>query len=212
VIECSYNVQSCSAASNQVTVETSKSLSHRDRMRRVVLLCCAVARNVAYYRAGWVAEVQPLLSRRHPNTSFWRQVNGNFFDIAVLDCCKLFGDLNETPLKRVGKHHWRRVASNPDDFETRLHAQLSTDSAGFTEVIRKIRDYRDRFVAHLDDELKMFPPELDTARKAVTFYHRHIVECEARPGELAALPSVDEFARGDDQCTQEAVGIFRKNL
>jgi hypothetical protein len=81
-------------------------LPHRDRVRRVVLLCCAFARNVAYYRAGWADRAQPLLSELHPHASFWRQVNGNFLDMAVLDWCKLFGDPKETPRKRLAKHHW----------------------------------------------------------------------------------------------------------
>ena len=61
-------------------------LPHRDRVRRVVLLCASFGRNAAYYRAGWGGEAQPLLSERHPDTSFWRQVNANFLDMAVLDC------------------------------------------------------------------------------------------------------------------------------
>ena len=47
---------------------------------------------------------------------------------------------------------------------------------------------------------------------AVIFYHRHIVEVEAKPGDLAGLPSVDEFARGDGQSTQLAEEVYRGNL
>jgi hypothetical protein len=195
-----------------VTSEESEPLPHRDRMRRVVLLCCAFARNVAFYRAAWTDQAQPLLSKRHPEASFWRQVNGNFLDMAVLDWCKLFGDQKDTPYRRLGKHHWRRVVSDPEKFEARLLVQLNTNAEGIAALITKMRDYRDKFVAHLDDELTMYLPELDAAREAVTFYYRYIVECEAEPGELAGLPGVHEFAHGDDQCTQEAVQIYRRNL
>jgi hypothetical protein len=181
-------------------------------MRRVVLLCCAFARNVAFYRAGWAEQAQPLLSKRHPQAPFWRQVNGNFFDMAVLDWCKLFGDQKDTPHRRLGKHHWRRAVSNPEEFGTRLLVRLDTNAEGFAALITKMREYRDKFVAHLDDELTMNPPELGPAREAITFYYRHIVECEAKPGELVGLPGVQEFLRGDDQCAHEAAQIYRMNL
>jgi hypothetical protein len=153
----------------------SEPLLRRDRIRRVGLLCCAFARNVAFYRAGWADHAQPLLSERHPKGSFWRQVNSNFFDMAVLDWCKLFGDPKEIPRKKLGKHHWRRVVSDPNGFEIRLLAQLSTDAEGFAALIAKMRGYRDKFVAHLDNERIMYLPELEAAHIAVTFYYRHIV-------------------------------------
>jgi len=187
-------------------------LPRRDRIRRVAILCCAFARNVAFYRAGWSDEAQPLLSEYHPKVSFWRQVNGNFFDMAVLDWCKLFGDQKETPRKRLGKHHWRQVVSDSEAFEARLHARLETDTEGFAALITKMRDYRDTFVAHLDSDIKINLPELEAARVAVAFYYRHIVEAEARPGDLTGLPTVDDFARGDCQCTQDAAEVYRVNL
>ena len=184
-------------------------LSRRDRLRRVAMLCCAFARNVAFYRAGWSDEAQPLLSEYHPKASFWRQVNSNFFDMAVLDWCKLFGDQKETPRKRLGKHHWRKMVSDPEEFEGRLLAQLATDAEGFASLITKMRDYRDTFVAHLDNELIMNLPEFEPAHVAVTFYHRHIVESEAKPGDLTGLPSAHQFTLGDGQCTQEAMQVYR---
>nr|WP_294566448.1 hypothetical protein [uncultured Rhodopila sp.] len=189
--------------------ESPEPLPHRDRVRRIVLLCCAFARNVAYYRAGWADRAQPLLSELHPHASFWRQVNGNFLDMAVLDWCKLFGDPKETPQKRLAKHHWRRVVSDPDAFEAGLLTQLGTDADGFAALIGKMRDYRDRFVAHLDNGLTMNIPELDPASAAVTFYHRHIVEREAQPGELDGLAGVAAFARGFGQCADEAAQVYQ---
>ena len=35
-----------------MTSEESEPLPHRDRMHRVVLLCCAIARNGPFYRTG----------------------------------------------------------------------------------------------------------------------------------------------------------------
>lgn len=191
---------------------SERRLPHRDRVRRVVILCCAFARNVAYYRAGFAHDAQPLLSEGHVNAGFWLQVNSNFLDIAVLDWCKLFGDQKETPTRRVGKHHWRRVVSNPEVFEDRLLAALNTDAQGFAALITKMRDYRDQFVAHLDDGLTMNIPELPRACAAITFYHQHIFEHEALPGELVNLPDVDKFARAEGYFIRQAERIYGLNM
>lgn len=188
--------------------ESSEPLPDRDRRRRVVLLCCAFARNVAYYRAGRPDQPEPLLSQLHPHASFWRQVNSNFLDMAVLDWCKLFGDQKKTPQKRLAKHHWRYVVSCADLFEAELLSQIGTDADGFAALIKTMRDYRDGFVAHLDNGLTMNVPKLDLAIAAVTFYHRHIVELQAQPGELDGLPDVAAFAQGFGQCSDEAGQVY----
>jgi len=177
-------------------------------MRRVVILCASFVRNLAYYRAGWAEPARRLLCERHSQASFWRQVNGNFIDIAVLDWCKLFGDQKSTPSQRVGKHHWRKVVSDPNDFEARLLAQLGMDEKGLASLITTIRTYRDKFISHLDDELVMDLPILAPAHAAVTFYHRHIVEREAKPGELVGLANAQQLTLGYDQCTHEAAQIY----
>jgi hypothetical protein len=191
-----------------MSTEPEELISHRDRMRRVVLVCCAFARNAAFYRAGWNEQARPLLAAQHPEASFWRQVNSNFFDVAVLDWCKLFGDPKSTPPHRLGKHHWRRVLSDPDEFERQLLARLRVDEPSFGALIETMRCYRDKFVAHLDNDLRINIPELDLAYEAVAFYHCHIVQLEAAPGELAGLPDVNQFARGYTQCSAEAIRVY----
>ena len=102
--------------------------------------------------------------------------------------------------------------SDPENFETRLLTHLDLDAEGFAVLISKMREYRDRFVAHLDDELTMYPPELEIARLAVMFYYRHVVESEAASEDMAGLPTVEHFASGDMQCADEAAAIYRVNL
>lgn len=80
----------------------------------------------------------------------------------------------------------------------------------FDALAKKILYYRNTFIAHLDNDLMMSVPELDPALKAVAFYHRYIVEHEARPDELAGLPTVDAFARGFAQSSDETVRAYRK--
>jgi hypothetical protein len=191
-----------------MTSHANTGVSHRDRMRRIVIVCCAFARNIAFYRAGWHEKARLFLLEQHPEAVFWRQVNGNFLDIAVLDWCKLFGDPKGTSRNRLGKHHWRRTVSDPNGFEAGLLDHLQMDEAGLGVLIGRIREYRDKFLTHLDNDLLMNIPELEPAYEAVAFYHRHIVEREAVPGELAGLPDANEFALGYSRCFDAAMRIY----
>ncbi|HKI44605.1 MAG TPA: hypothetical protein VKA08_04635, partial [Balneolales bacterium] len=71
-------------------------MNENQRLRRVALLCAHFMRNLAYYRAGWG---DGALKKK---TEFWITVNGNFYDICVLEWCKLFADKND-------KHCWLKL-------------------------------------------------------------------------------------------------------
>jgi hypothetical protein len=80
----------------------------------------------------------------------------------------------------------------------------------YEQLVEKMLFYRDKFLAHLDDERVMNIPELDPAHKAVALYHRHVVQYEASHGWLAELPDIDALASGFRQCSQEAMRAYRK--
>jgi hypothetical protein len=91
--------------------------------------------------------------------------------MCVLEWCKLFAD-------KKGKHHWKNIVSDPDDFWTRMLRNLGTDEAGFHREIDIMLRYRDKFVAHLDSDPIMLIPALDAAKKAVWFYYAHVLDHE----------------------------------
>jgi hypothetical protein len=155
-------------------------MERRIQLRRVVQLCCSFGRNLTFYRVGQSIAGRYLLEERAPSSSFWRQANSNFLDLAVLEWCKLFGDHN-------GQYHWRRVASDPLEFKTGLQQHLGARAGELTASITAMRRYRDKFVAHLDEDAVMEIPMLDVPQQSVQFYHRHVVANEAsipggRPG------------------------------
>jgi hypothetical protein len=135
-------------------------LTKRERLRRVVLLCCHFMRNLAYYRVGHPGEP------RAKDREFWLTVNGNFMDQCVLEWCKLFGDTK-------GEHAWPNIVSEPAAFEAALLSQLSISAADLEAYRVGMREYRDKFVAHLNSERVMNIPNLDTAKASVAFYHGH---------------------------------------
>jgi hypothetical protein len=119
-------------------------MTRKDRLRRTVLLCSSFARNLAFYRVGQAGPARKLLSASHPQASFWRQANANFFDMCVLEWCKLLSD-------RKGEHHWSQVVSNPAAFEPAMLRHVGLDAAAFRAEKEAMRHYRDKFIAHLDD-------------------------------------------------------------
>lgn len=133
-------------------------MDQRDRIRGVALLCCHCARNVAYYRAGWVE------GRFISNDDFWRNANSNFLDIAVLEWCKLFVD-------RKGKHYWSKVVSVPDEFLPVLINGIDVTENVFNTHCEEVKTYRDKFVAHLDAGRRMQIPSLTIVVESAVFLY-----------------------------------------
>jgi hypothetical protein len=139
--------------------------------------------------------------RRAPSyafSAFWTQVSANFLDISVLEWCKLLGDEKD-------KHYWRNVVTDPAAFEASLLANLEMEASDFLDLGKKMRRYRDKFVAHLDSDAKMDIPQLTAPLAANSFYHGHMVRVEAAAGDLFGLADTSEkFANGYEHCFKEA--------
>jgi hypothetical protein len=156
-------------ASFHSTFPPEPPLTPAERQRRVVQLCSSFLRNLAFFCAGLQGEVQRiLLTPPHPQFEFWREAHVNFLDICVLEWCKLFAD-------RKSEHHWRRVIDDHGRFEADLYATLSVTVDEFAKLIEKAKHYRDKFVAHLDEERTMHPPKLDLPKKSVVFLYGRLV-------------------------------------
>jgi hypothetical protein len=135
-------------------------LTERQRVRRVAILCRHCLRNIAFYRAGWERGRVRLRVERQ----FWMGANGAFLDIAVLEWCKLFTENN-------GKHHWKAIVADATKFRKGLRASLGFSGGEFEKYARTVLHYRDKFVAHLDDELKMQFPFMWPARRSAAYLY-----------------------------------------
>lgn len=150
-------------------------MATRKRLRWTAILCCHAIANMASYRGGL----------RGKNVAkagdFWKRANGNFMDIATLEWCKLFAD-------RRGFHGWRKVVSDPAAFETALLGHLGITAADFETYIDGVRTYRDKFVAHLDDNPKAKYPTLDVAIESTKFLYRYLLAHEDGGNYFENLP------------------------
>jgi len=122
-------------------------------------------RNFAFYRAAQDAK------KAWAGEQFWITVSNDFLDIGVLEWCKVFGD------KRA-KHDWRKSVTDQAAFHAALldHIRLTEDL--FEDYISEIRTYRDKFVAHLDEDERMNIPNLAAAIKSTQFLYHHLLESE----------------------------------
>lgn len=172
-------------------------LTKTERLRRVALLCCHFARNLAYYRA-WHDRLTP-----GNYGEILATIDGNFIDMAVIEWCKLFGE-------RKGKHYWEKVVSH-QGFEAEMVKHLDESSERFKNYINEMREYRDKFLAHLDDERIMKIPKMDQAKEAVDFLYGYLVSVEASTDDLAGLPK--DLTVYYEGCFKNALGFLdRVNL
>jgi hypothetical protein len=140
----------------------SSAMPEHKRLRRCLKVCLLFAGNLAYYRAR-----RETGSLALPDNDFCNAMDGNFIDAAVLEWCKLFGD----PKAPQG---WRKIVADPQVFESELLVAIGRSPSEFNELISKARTYRDKFIAHLDSDLKMYIPDLEDARKATAFYYWYL--------------------------------------
>jgi hypothetical protein len=114
---------------------------------------------LAFFRAAHDAR------RQWMGQQFWATAHDNFLDIAVLEWCKVFGDIR-------AKHDWRKVVTDKDLFFLKLLDHLRLTKALFDEYINEMRTYRDKFIAHLDEENRMNIPNISIAIKSTQFLYQ----------------------------------------
>lgn len=85
-----------------------------------------------------LTEVDP-----NPHLNFWRLINGNQLDIAILEWCKVFGsDIEPT--------HWKKVVpfANHDKFRNDLFTSIVVAPDAWNDYWKELKAYRDNLVAH----------------------------------------------------------------
>lgn len=169
-------------------------MTREERLRRVALLCCHCLRNLSYYRAGWR---DGHLVR---NDDFWKTANNNFLDIGVLEWCKLFGDTGD-------RHHWTNVVTDEARFLAGLPHETAASAAEFDTYISEMRRYRDKFIAHLDNDLVMHIPALDIAAHSISYLYGYLRAHEDAGNGLQGFPA--SAAEYSGQCSREAERVYQ---
>ena len=179
-------------------------MDDKTRRRRILLLSSNFIKNLAYYRAGRSNNTTNNFKADSSDACFWVQVNNNFIDMCVLDWCKIFGD-------EKSKHFYEKAIREQDKeaFKEEFYENLGGKDK-FEKYIKSMRIYRDKFVAHLDEDNKMNIPDLYKAKKSIKFLYGYIIDLDEKKSYLQDLPyTVEILECGYDQCFQEAQEIYR---
>jgi hypothetical protein len=173
-------------------------MERRKRIRRTGLLCLHCLENAAFYRARVAA---PAETFRRP---FWRRVDANFIDMALVEWCKVFGD---DPKKAV--HHWQKVVTEPHEFLSRLEKATGISEAALESYRLKVRAYRDQFVAHLDAIDQADVPDLQLAIETARFLFNYLSDVEDDGSAFYDAPSKADkrFQQALDHARTEYGGL-----
>jgi len=134
-----------------------------DKIRRAINLCTLFTLNMAYYRASFRNS-----KYIGGNNNFSITISGNFIDISIVEWCKLFGSYDED-------HHWMNlVGDNAEQFRNAMLVQVGMTESEFRQYHQSMKNYRDVFVTHWDDDGMGNIPPLDKAFECVVFLHEYI--------------------------------------
>lgn len=160
---------------------------------KAAFLCCHFARNYAYYA---VFKRSKLLHEE----GFWLTVQGNFVDVCVLEWSKLFGNTN-------GKYHWKNVVRDPSAFKSKMFDRHRLDQNKFHELWLKVKNYRDDFVAHLEEQETTVTPSLSVPYLLVGFYFRELQSDFPMLRTNNELP--EHFDRYCKRCREQAEKVLQ---
>jgi hypothetical protein len=121
-------------------------------------------------------------------------------DVCVLEWCELFAD-------RTGGHYWGRIFPDPTTFLPELLHQIGIEKGDYDAQGRRMRLYRDKFIAHLDSDEVVHLPQLDLPKAAVWFYHAHLGTTDGLVSLAGGFADLDEYYAA---CADEAMAVYTR--
>lgn len=139
------------------------------RVRRTFQLTNFCIANIAAYRVNW----KKVNGKSVPKieNDFWIRSNGAFFDMTVIEWCKLFAD-------RDGKHHWSMTFQNKNEWLEKLLQAMQMDFESYEVELLKVKKYRDKYAAHLDNPIEMNYPFTEFMLESACFLYDEFRKCE----------------------------------
>jgi len=137
----------------------------RKREKKLVIAainCANFTRYLSYHRA--FNKYKGTLKQ-----NFWIATYNNAIDQAVLSWFHLFGYHNDDL-------HWKKVVDDKQKFRDGLYNYLNITENEFTTYWQKIKDYRDKDIAHFEIRPMRNIPEMSIALKATNYYYKIILK------------------------------------
>lgn len=96
-------------------------------------------------------------------------IRSNYFDIAVLDWMLLFGN-------RDDPHHFKKLITDSASFKRDLLLKLNFNESEWTTYRDELKKFRDKRVAHFEQNTDVIVPSLDKALVCVSEYYKALIE------------------------------------
>ncbi|WP_419813458.1 hypothetical protein [Bacterioplanoides sp.] len=114
-------------------------------------------------------------------------IHNNFYDMAVLDFMKIFGDTNNDDF------HYRKVLSNVDTVYEELLKNLVISQELWKAYRDEIKGFRDKRIAHCDKERHIDEPCLDIAYSAISTIYEAATKEKKEAGRLVYEDTLDTY-------------------
>jgi len=136
--------------------------TQKDKLIDYLIRLLYVVRNAACHRA--LSKYKNQL-----NQNYWILIFNNFFDIAILDWCKVFGSESEPT-------HWKNIVDDPSSFRQGLLSALGIDQSNWETYWKDVKDYRDKYLAHhQNDPSRTHYPNLDIAVNSSFYFYKWLI-------------------------------------
>jgi hypothetical protein len=130
-------------------------------LRRVALKCVDFVRQLSYHRS--LAEHAQIFTQ-----NFWIYMYNNAIDLAVLDWFHLFGYHNDDL-------HWKQVVADVPTFRNQLLQSLSMTEDEWKTYRETVKDYRDKYVAHIEVRPVSHVPDMTLALQVAALYYVTVI-------------------------------------
>lgn len=157
-------------------------LPEEELPKRALELCRSFICNLAFSQA--YAEITTAITTK-PDNIFWDCVEANFLAMAVLEWCKLFGG------PKNNEHYWGKIIADNRAFLAQLQQTMSISEKQLTDMINPMKDYRDKFIGHLDRVLMPVIPDMKPYLDCIICLHDYLLDnecCGIRTGVRLELP------------------------
>jgi hypothetical protein len=138
-----------------------------------------VIRNAANYRS--LAKYKDDFDQ-----NYWIQISNNFFDVAVLEWCKVFGTDSEPT-------HCKTIVDNHASFRKGLLNCTGLDESGWSKYWQSVKDYRNNIIAHFKKIPDLQYPSLDVIINSTFYYYNWLLKELDKRGIIQEPEDLEDY-------------------
>ena len=118
---------------------------------------------------------------------YWILTFNNFFDLAILEWCKVFGTDSEPT-------HWKTIVDDHEAFRTGLLSCIGLNESEWNRYWVEVKDYRNNIIAHFKKNPRVQQyPSLDIIINSTFYYYEWLVKALDKRGIRQEPENLEEY-------------------